>query len=136
MWRIVWCSGLVFSISIATMAYSAVECDLLQSFLTMWPVLQDGRSAMNRIIVLGLSDPQNGGITGFRISTIIHLNIQRRKSNDLLFYSAGSNENHWARKITIDGSTHQLLLSVEYCGNFVSSTEALPSVKEIHYYGL
>jgi hypothetical protein len=39
-------------------------------------------------------------------------------------------------KLPLDGSTNQLLLSVEYCGNFVSSTDATPSVYEIHYYVL
>ena len=49
----------------------------------------------------------------------------------ICLYSYRSNENRRVRKTSLDVSTHQLLLSVEDCGNFVSSTEASPSVKEI-----
>ena len=77
---------------------------------------------------------ENGDITGFRTSTNMHLNIQRR--NSICIYSVRSNENHWTRKITIDGSTHQLPLSVEDFWNLVWSTGALPSVYQIHYYVL
>jgi hypothetical protein len=44
--------GWYCSVSIAMMAYIVVEGDLLQ-----FPALQRGRSAMSRIIMLGLSDP-------------------------------------------------------------------------------
>jgi hypothetical protein len=43
-------------------------------------------------------------------------------------------EDSWTRNVTIVGSTHQLLLSVEDCGNFVSRTQASPSVDEVRYY--
>jgi len=48
-----WC----YRIVIATMDYIVVEGDLFQSFLTMLPALQDGRSALTVIIMLGLSAP-------------------------------------------------------------------------------
>jgi hypothetical protein len=51
-----WSSGLVFSIAIATMAYIVVEGDFLQRFLIILLALKHGRSALNVIIMLGLSD--------------------------------------------------------------------------------
>jgi hypothetical protein len=51
-----WSSGLVFSIAIATMAYIVVDGDFFQIFLIILLALKDGRSALNGIVMLGLSD--------------------------------------------------------------------------------